>query len=199
MQSNKLESMSETIAVLDPRNWIRNYADYLYSYAITRINDQEQARDLVQETFLAALESLSRFEGKSTEKTWLTAILKNKIIDLYRKKSSGLQAKTEVLEEEQEQQDFFDEKDGHWNQAHRPTEFAAPVETDLQHKEFERTLQACMKKLPNLWYAVFSMKHLEEESTEMICSSLKVTPANFWVIIHRSKLNLRACLQKYWI
>lgn len=199
MQTNKLESMPETTTILNPRNWISNYADYLYSYAITRINDQEQARDLVQETFLAALESLSRFEGKSTEKTWLTAILKNKIIDLYRKKSSGLQAKTEVLEEEQEQQDFFNEKDGHWNQAHRPAEFSAPIETDLQHREFERILQACMKKLPNLWHAVFSMKHLEEESTEIICSSLKVTPANFWVIIHRSKLNLRACLQKHWI
>lgn len=199
MQSNKLVSMPAPSEVLNPRKWASNYADYLYSYAITRINDQEQARDLVQETFLAALESLSRFEGNSTEKTWLTAILKNKIIDLYRKKSAGLSSKTEVLEEEQEQKDFFDEKDGHWNQAHRPQEFAAPIETDLQHKEFEHILQACMKKLPNLWYAVFSMKHLEEESTEMICSSLKVTPANFWVIIHRSKLNLRACLQKHWI
>lgn len=199
MQNDKLAAMPEPLEIVNPRNWISNYADYLYSYAITRINDQEQARDLVQETFLAALESLSRFEGKSTEKTWLTAILRNKLIDLYRKKSSGLNSQTEILEEEQEQQDFFDEQDGHWNKAHRPKEFAAPAENPLQHKEFERILQGCMNKLPNLWYAVFSMKHVDEESTEIICNALKVTPANFWVIIHRAKLSLRACLQKYWI
>jgi RNA polymerase sigma-70 factor (ECF subfamily) len=199
MQNNKLAAIPEPVEIANPREWIRNYADYLYRYAITRVNDQEQARDLVQETFLAALESLSRFEGKSTEKTWLTAILRNKIIDLYRKKSSGLNSQTEIVAEEQEQYAFFDEQDGHWNKAHRPKEFAAPVENPLQHKEFERILQGCMKKLPNLWYAVFSMKHVDEESTELICSALKVTPANFWVIIHRAKLSLRACLQKYWI
>ncbi|WP_397321483.1 sigma-70 family RNA polymerase sigma factor [Pedobacter foliorum] len=199
MQNNKQAEMPDLPELTNPRQWVCNYADYLYCYAIIRINDQEQARDLVQETFLAALESLSHFEGKSTEKTWLTAILRNKIIDLYRKKSSGLYSQNEILEEEHEQQDFFDEQDGHWNNAYRPQEFAAAVENPLQHKEFERVLQGCMNKLPNLWYAVFSMKHVDEESTEIICSTLKVTPANFWVIIHRAKLSLRACLQKYWI
>ena len=66
------------------------HADYLYAYAISRISDEEQARDLVQETFLAALEKVDKFEGKSSERTWLTAILRNKIIDVYRKKSSDL-------------------------------------------------------------------------------------------------------------
>jgi len=74
---------------LDPHNWVKAHADYLYSYTLSRINNEEQAKDLVQETFLAALEKVDRFEGKSTERTWLTAILKNKIIDIYRKKSSG--------------------------------------------------------------------------------------------------------------
>ncbi|MEB0279860.1 MULTISPECIES: sigma factor [unclassified Mucilaginibacter] len=60
---------------LDPKNWVKNHADYLYRYTITRVNDEEQSRDLVQETFLSALQGLQKFAGKSSERTWLTAIL----------------------------------------------------------------------------------------------------------------------------
>jgi len=77
---------------LNPHNWVSAHADYLYSFAITRLNDEEQAKDLVQETFLAALQKVNNFEGKSSERTWLTAILKNKIIDVYRKKIIGTAA-----------------------------------------------------------------------------------------------------------
>src|SRR6195952_568798 len=91
---------------LDPHQWVKAHADYLYAYARARINDEEQARDLVQETFLAALEKVDKFEGKSSERTWLTAILRNKIIDVYRKKSSGL-VTTDVIQAEQDQSDFF--------------------------------------------------------------------------------------------
>jgi DNA-directed RNA polymerase specialized sigma24 family protein len=60
----------------DPANWVGNYADYLFRYAITRLSDRKQCRDLVQEPFLAGLEKLDNFKGESAEKTWLTAILK---------------------------------------------------------------------------------------------------------------------------
>lgn len=68
----------------------RNYADYLYPYTRHRINDAEQARDLVQDIFLAALESVEKFDGRCSEKTWLTSILRNKIFDIYRTIASGL-------------------------------------------------------------------------------------------------------------
>jgi len=184
---------------VNPHKWVEAYADYLYAYAITRINDEEQARDLVQETFLAALERVDKFEGKSTERTWLTAILKNKIIDVYRKKSSGLiNIDKDVAKAEQEQQDFFEE-DGHWNPERRPVAFGIEEYDPLHAKEFNQVLQSCMKKLPALWLAVFTMKHVDDEPTETICTELKVSAANYWVIIHRAKLNLRACLQKNWI
>jgi RNA polymerase sigma-70 factor (TIGR02943 family) len=183
--------------LLNPHKWVDNYADYLYAYAITRIRDEEQARDLVQEVFLAALERIDRFEGKSSERTWLTAILKNKIIDVYRKKSSGL-VTVDVKIGEQTDQNFFHE-DGHWREEHWPREFGVDGHDLLHSKEFNQVLQKCLQKLPTLWLAVFSMKHMEDEATETICAELKVSSANFWVIIHRTKLNLRACLQKTWI
>jgi RNA polymerase sigma-70 factor (TIGR02943 family) len=182
---------------IDPHNWVKNHADYLYTYTLSRINDEEHARDLVQETFLAALQRVGKFEGKSTERTWLTAILKNKIVDVYRKRSSGL-TPISIDTEEQESQEFFEE-DGHWKEEHRPITFGVGDYDPLHNKEFNKVLQQCMQKLPALWLAVFTMKHIDDEPTKAICTELKLSDANFWVIIHRAKLNLRACLQKNWI
>lgn len=181
----------------DPHNWVDIHADYLYAYAITRIADEEQARDLVQDTFLAALERIDKFEGRSTERTWLTAILKNKIVDLYRKQSrSGIVKSIATTDEETE---FFDPELNNWKKEHWPQPFSIEEQDPLHNKELNRILQLCMKKLPPLWLSVFTMKHMDDETKESICSQLKVSDSNFWVIIHRSKVNLRSCLQKFWI
>jgi RNA polymerase sigma-70 factor (TIGR02943 family) len=184
--------------ILNPHHWVQAHADYLYAYARVRINDEEHARDLVQETFLAALEKVKTFEGRSSERTWLTAILRNKIIDVYRKKSSGLM-NIELKQAEEEQADFFSPDDGHWNSKPAPKPFGIDEYDPLASKEFNRVLMRCMEKLPALWLSVFTMKHMDDESTDTICAELKLTSSNFWVIIHRAKSNLRACLQKNWI
>ncbi|MCZ4225418.1 sigma-70 family RNA polymerase sigma factor [Pedobacter rhodius] len=179
----------------DPVSWVEKYADDLYRFAISRLRDEEVAKDLVQDTFLAALSQLSRFEGNSSEKTWLAAILKNKISDFYRKQASrGL---NEIRQSETVQQDFFDLENGHWNALHAPGVFGLEINNPLLTKELSGILTACLKKLPPLWYSVFSMKHMDDLQSEKICMELKLTDSNFWVIMHRTKLNLRACLQKY--
>jgi RNA polymerase sigma-70 factor (ECF subfamily) len=198
MQNKDMGIIAGTVTTA-PHQWVTNYADYLYAYAIARIEDEEVAKDLVQETFLAALERLNSFEGRSTERTWLTAILKNKIIDVYRKKSSGLINIASKDTVESETADFFDASDGHWKEKHRPQEFVRPADDPLLSKEFQATLKQCMTRLPALWLAVFTMKHMDDVATDAICNELNVTVANFWVIIHRAKLNLRACLQKKWV
>jgi len=189
------------IAVLDPRQWVSLHADYLYSYAVARLDDEEQARDLVQETFLAALERTGQFRGNSSERTWLTAILKHKIIDVYRKRNSGL-ANRGSLQQEVDRapdQEFFEADNGHWKEAYAPQALGIESEDPLVNKELTGILQLCLKKLPALWFSVFTMKHMDEAATEMICDQLKLTQGNFWVIIHRAKLNLRACIQKAWM
>jgi RNA polymerase sigma-70 factor (TIGR02943 family) len=180
---------------ISPHTWVKAYADYLYAFAIKRIADEDMARDLVQDTFLAALQKVNTFEGKSSERTWLTAILKNKIVDVYRKKSSVI-VSSDITDAERQQQDFFD-GDGHWNSKHKPIEMGVE-EQYLENKELNAVLKKCMEKLPALWLSVFTMKHIDDEASETICAELKVSAQNFWVIIHRAKLNLRACLQKNW-
>ncbi len=191
-----MEQLTLDKPVIDPHQWVKTHADYLYAFAIKRIADEEIARDLVQDTFLAALQRVKAFEGKSSERTWLTAILKNKIIDVYRKKSSVI-VSSEITDAERVQQDFFHD-DGHWTEKHRPKEMGVE-EQYLENKEFNGILKKCMEKLPPLWLSVFTMKHIDDESSETICAELKVSAQNFWVIIHRAKLNLRACLQKNWL
>ena len=199
MQGDHNESIALEDHSLNPHLWVSKYADYLYAYAVTRISDEDEAKDLVQETLLAALERMEKFEGRSSEKTWLTAILKHKVIDLYRKKSSGLAKKPDITNAEHQHQGFFDANDGHWNVDYRPKELGIERPDALENKEFQRILQKCMKKLPALWLSVFTMKHMDDLSTDIICNELKVSSSNFWVIIHRTKVNLRECLQKSWI
>lgn len=184
--------------ILNPHTWVSRYADYLYTYAAFRINDEHLARDLVQDTFLAALERMGKFEGRSTEKTWLTAILKNKIIETYRARSITPSKGFEPMNSDSHTE-FFNPDDGHWNDQHSPVALGIEHTDALENKEFQKVLQACMKKLPALWLSVFSMKHIYGETTEMICRELRLTSSNFWVIIHRTKVNLRSCLQKNWL
>ncbi|MFD2584589.1 sigma-70 family RNA polymerase sigma factor [Pedobacter vanadiisoli] len=179
----------------DPLSWVEKYADYLYGFAMSRLRDEDVAKDLVQDTFLAGLQRLDRFEGNSEEKTWLTAILKNKITDFYRKRSA---VNLKVMNAENEQQDFFDAESGHWTEKHYPRAFDLEADNPLMMKELGSILNECLAKLPGLWFSVFSMKHMDDLASELICTELKLTAANFWVIMHRTKLNLRACLQKNW-
>ncbi|QPH39552.1 sigma-70 family RNA polymerase sigma factor [Pedobacter endophyticus] len=181
---------------LSPITWVEKYADYLYHFAMMRLRDEEVARDLVQDTFLAALQQLSKFEGRSNEKTWLTAIIKNKIADFYRKQSS--KKLRELGNAENEQRDFFESDSGHWNTSHEPQAFGLDAENPLLVKELGLILDDCLKKLPALWFSVFSMKHIDDLASAKICATLNLSDSNFWVIMHRTKLNLRACLQKHW-
>ncbi|MCX2575608.1 sigma-70 family RNA polymerase sigma factor [Pedobacter sandarakinus] len=184
--------------VLNPDHWVHAYADYLYKYALVRVRDEDIAQDLIQDTFLAALKGVTKFEGKSSERTWLTGILKHKIVDYYRKSASGLNHVDSVSTSEENTERFFNESDGHWKKEYAPQPFAEIIDS-INEREFNLILQKCMQKLPKLWAAVFSLKHIDEEETDVILSSLSISSSNFWVIIHRTKLSLRSCLQKNWL
>ena len=70
----------------DPTQWVDLHGNYLYHFALGRLRNPELAENAVQETFLAALEGKEKFSGRSSERTWLSGILKHKIVDHFRKK-----------------------------------------------------------------------------------------------------------------
>jgi RNA polymerase sigma-70 factor (ECF subfamily) len=173
---------------------VKNYADQLFRFASLRINDKEVAKDLVQETFLSALRNEEAFKGEISEKNWLFTILKNKIIDHYRKKSSSLISQLEASNNESE---YFDEEN-HWIKSRVPKEWQIDYNSTLDSNEFLEILQQCMKRLSELLKMVFAMKYLDERESDEICKELKITTSNYWVILHRSKLQLRDCIEKKW-
>lgn len=180
---------------LDPSTWVGDYGDYLYNFAIARVYDVETAHDLVQETFLSAVKAKDSFLGKSTEKTWLTSILKRKIIDYYRKNARNKEDK--ILDSDRQ---FQAEgiMHGHWEDEQLPSKWSYDGTRTLESEEFFRTLKACLSKLPPKWSAVFTMKEIEEMKTEEVCKELDITSSNLWVIMHRAKVQLRKCIEKNW-
>lgn len=184
--------------LIRPREWVEKYADSLFNYAIVRVSDREAAQDLVQETFLSALRAADSFRGESTEKTWLFSILKNKIIDRYRKIATDKTSPNLDRAEDFALDEYFEEG-GEWKVPARPLDWHAGPDEDLRSREFLGILQKCLDKLKAEWRAPFTLKYLEEMDSEEICKELGLSSSNYWVIMHRAKLVLRQCVEKNWL
>lgn len=178
---------------LNPEKWVILHADYLFNYTISRINNHEQAKDLVQDTFFAALNAKENFQGKASERTWLIAILKRKIVDYYRKINS-IKGKAEI------KMNFYSDGDheGDWIEERAPTDWNAEIEKSIENEELSVVLENCINNLPEKYAMVFRMKTIQQFETEEICKELEITSSNLWVIIHRARTQLRACMEKNW-
>lgn len=183
----------------DTGSWVKLHGDYLFSYCMRRLNNRETAEDLVQETFLSAIRSKESFKGGSSERTWLTAILKNKIIDHYRKKDVLKDTDSYLTGTEEEfSSNFFEKDNGHWLKTAAPKSWEQGADFGLNQAEFDRILHMCVEKMPSKLVPVFIARFFDEEDSETICKVHGITPSNYWVIIHRAKVLIRACLEKNW-
>ena len=174
---------------------LQQHRPYLLRYAILQLRDSELAEDVVQETLLAALEGRAQFSGKSTRKTWLTGILKHKIIDVMRRKSREQPLTVTDDESEADAVDAIFKADGHWRQF--PANWGNP-EQALEDKKFWSVFEMCSQLMPARIARVFMMREVMELSTEEICKELSITPTNLWVMLHRARLSLRECLEIKW-
>ncbi|MCI2229432.1 sigma-70 family RNA polymerase sigma factor [Polaribacter sp. MSW13] len=178
---------------LNTDKWIDNYADYLYNYAVSRVNNSDLAKDLVQDTFFAGLKSAKNFQGKSTERTWLVSILKRKVIDYYRKINSK-KGQAEV------RMNFYNdgENEGDWIEERVPQSWDNQSERDIENEELKEQIERCIDNLPEKYAMVFKMKTIQGFETEEICKELEITPSNLWVIVHRARTQLRKCMEDNW-
>jgi len=177
--------------------WVEEHGDYLFRYAVLRTKDQELAEELVQETFLAAVKGQDSFLGNSSVRTWLVGILKHKLIDHYRKASRENVLSYDINDDSTINRYFS--KDGHWADEFNPGAWQDDPSQVVEQKEFFSTLDQCLTKLPERLRHVFSLRELEDLSTEEICKVLDITPTNLWVILHRARVSLRDCLEMNWI
>ncbi len=177
---------------LNPDKWVDKYADYLFNYAIVRVNDREIANDLVSETFLAGLNSKDNFLGKAKERTWLISILKRKIIDYYRKINSQKgQAEVRVNYKDED-------NNGDWLEEQVADDFDRSAEDDMENEELRLAILECLNEINEKHAAIFKMKTIDGADTEAVCNEFNISPSNLWVIIHRARTALAACLEKKW-
>lgn len=179
---------------IDSSKWIDLYADQLFYFANSRLRNSAVSEDLVQETFLSALKAQDKFQGKSTEKTWLYSILKNKIIDYFRK-SSTKNEKNILDDDERNQDSFFNDK-GSWKNKDGFITSKDEASKLIEKKEFYTILDKCLDFLPLKTRLAFRYKHIEDLKTDEICKELDISASNYWVLLHRARLSLRDCLTK---
>ena len=176
------------------------HRSYLKMLATAQIHQRLQGKadpsDLVQETFLAAWRNVDKYNGEASVKTWLFTILKNKIIDHYRKSVTRL---TDELISDEKDQDVFFETAGHWQQSAYPSEWSITPENKVESKEFYLILSNCKKKLKEIQASVFTMKYLDDMDSEEICKELNISSSNYWVLLHRAKVQLRSCIESNWL
>lgn len=180
---------AERLAALRPR---------LLSFARLHLRDNALAEDAVQEALMAAIEKETSFAGRSGYETWVFGILKYKILDLMRLQKK--QGRFKPLEEEGED-DAIDRQfqaNGRWREETRPSSWGDP-DRAFETEHFWRVFDACMLALPDGAARVFSLRELMGLSTADICKEVGIRESNCWVILHRARLRLRACLEQGWL
>jgi RNA polymerase sigma-70 factor (ECF subfamily) len=177
---------------------LESHRGYLLRVAQLQLRDADLAEDVVQDTLVAAL-SGGGFSGKSSLKTWLTGILKHKIVDAIRRKQRAPVAVTSFADIDGELDiDEFDalfKENGAWDSP--PADWGDP-EAALGRRQFFDVMDLCLEKLPPNTARVFIMREVMELETAEICKELSITANNLWVILYRARMALRMCLEQHW-
>jgi len=183
--------------VRDPRfAEIESHRPYLVRYALAQLRDAETAEEVVQEALLAALEAIGSFQGQSTLRTWLTSILRFKVAD-HQRRAVQDRARFEDAGEADAAawlDELFDET-GHWRDPPRP--WANP-EAAFEQRRFWEVFEDCLGRVPGAGGRVFFKREVLGEETDEICRAERITANNCWVILHRARVSLRACLELRW-
>jgi RNA polymerase sigma-70 factor, ECF subfamily len=160
---------------MDSRMQIAQHTGYLLRYARSRVRDEHLAEEAVQETMLAALESLDRFDGRSSLRTWLTGILVHKIHDGFRRDARSGEAPGVEPDE--------------------PVDWLTPDHA-LHVKRLCGEFTEAVGRLPKRQAEAFLMGEIEELDTERMCRKLGVSRTNLWVLLHRARTALKANLER---
>jgi RNA polymerase sigma-70 factor (TIGR02943 family) len=191
---NEQKSPLSSVPLADAERWVDEHGECLYRFALTRVRKPEVAEDLVQESLLAAVRTLESFSGRSTERSWLVGILKNKIADYFRKLGRETTfTDMEFLNDEMSHK--FES--GFWNHDVGPKDWQES-EAVTYRGEFWQTMRACLGKLPPRVADVFMLREMDGQDTPEICESLGITQSNLWVMLHRARMALRECLEMNW-
>ena len=185
-------------AILSDTAFLNDLRRQMIKFAMLQLSNSHAAEDAVQEALMGALKNAKSFAGRAALKTWVFAILRNKIADTLRQKMRTVNASS-LLREDEEGEDFselFDHR-GHWQADEKPATWGNPQHA-LQQNQFWKVFEICLEGLPGNQARVFMMKEFVELETHEICTTVGITTTNLNVMLHRSRLRLRECLENNW-
>ncbi|MDG4868557.1 sigma-70 family RNA polymerase sigma factor [Guyparkeria sp. 1SP6A2] len=169
----------------------------LLRFAQLQLGERQRAEDVVQETLMAALDGVKRFERRSQVKSWVFGILKHKIIDEIRRSDRERRLGDIAPEGDEVLVEQLFNRHGFWRGETRPSRWVDPDES-LENRQFWQIFEACLTHLPDRTARVFMMREILELETKEICANLGISTSNCWVILHRARLGLRHCLSREW-
>lgn len=188
---------AEPGSLSDPE-MLKSLRNQMLKFARLQLGDDPAAEDAVQEALIGALKNVAAFRGSAALKTWVFAILKNKIADVLRQKKRLGEASTLMRErEEQEDLDELFNAKGFWEPDERPAAWGNPQET-LHQAQFWKVFEICLEALPGQQARVFMMREYIELESDEICATVGISTSNLNVIMHRARLRLRECLEDRW-
>jgi len=193
--------MTETASNIAITDWVNEYSESLYNWAFYKTSNKELSEDLVQDTFIAAIQQKANFKEKSNPKTWLLSVLNNKIVDYYRKKNKSIEVNQSTLQNNKFENNILENyfsADGSWLEKNSPLHWDTLPETASENKAFSNALDNCMQNLPDNWQEIMYSKYIQEKKGPEICQELEISSTNYWQILHRSKLQIRECLNENW-
>jgi RNA polymerase sigma-70 factor, ECF subfamily len=173
----------------------RHYATML-SVARSYVQSRAVAEEVVQEAWLGVLQSLGRFEGRSSLKTWIVAIV------VHTAQKRGARERRSVpfaslAPEASVDEGRFQSADepfpGHWRRY--PARWGASPDRVAEDRETLRVAMRAITELPPNQQAVIRMRDIEGWDADEVCAALNVSPANQRVLLHRARSRVRAALE----
>ena len=170
----------------------------MLKFATLQLRDEALAEDAVQEALMGALKNAKAFNRRSALKTWVFAILKNKIADVLRKGQRTLEASRLLRDNEEENNldELFNSK-GLWQVDERPAAWSQPMES-VKSDHFWQIFEACLSGLPENQSRLFMMREFIELDSAEICENMNISTSNLHVMLYRARLRLRECLENHW-
>ncbi|KPB03118.1 RNA polymerase sigma factor SigX [Bacillus sp. CHD6a] len=157
-----------------------NYHQDVYQFLFYMVNNKEQAEDLVQEVYIKVLRSYDRFEGKSSEKTWLFSIAKHVAIDSFRKQKGW---KNKLLE-------TFD-----WNKQQVRDYAPLPEEIAVQNEQVQQ-MYRCLDKCKVDHRLVLVLRYIQALSIQETAHILGWTESKVKTTQHRALKVLKAYMEE---
>lgn len=164
---------------------VRSQYKKFYKHACIQLGCKEKAKDIVQEAFLIAYEKLSTYQQKSSLETWVFGILNNRILLYFRNQ----QKEQKIIDIDTEKILF--NKNGSWKKEW----MEHSIEEQEEQNILIKFLNHCLEALKEQHKQILLMKFYLNRKTEEICEICNVSQDNVWQIIHRSKLQLKICIQ----